>query len=269
MEQLDAWINDISSISQRVSSAGNIPHYWLTNSGEVRQRGAFSENQHFVRSSASVQPLIFTFSGNQPAEILAQLRALDCTEPYQALWNKLRKYIPDNQLCRLAFVAHSQEKFRSHVQQAISHLDNRPQVAAQGPYWYVPRFGASKLAFVYPGSGNHFAGMGRDFSIAFPQVLDQQQLENNCLRDQYCSQHVWESDTIEQLLPKDLIFAQVALGILISDSLRLFHVRPDAAIGYSLGESASMFGLRAWTTRDLMFRRISESSLFTHDLAGN
>ena len=32
--------------------------------------------------------------------------------------------------------------------------------------------------------------------------------------------------------------------------VRSFGVRPDAALGYSLGESAALFALRAWTDRD-------------------
>ena len=39
-------------------------------------------------------------------------------------------------------------------------------------------------------------------------------------------------------------------------------------IGYSLGESAGLFSLRAWTDRDLMLQRMNASTLFTTDLAG-
>ena len=43
-------------------------------------------------------------------------------------------------------------------------------------------------------------------------------------------------------------------------------VKPDVGIGLSLGESSSLFGLRVWTDRDEMFRRIHASSLFGSDL---
>ena len=42
-------------------------------------------------------------------------------------------------------------------------------------------------------------------------------------------------------------FGQVALGTFTTDVVRRFGVRPDAALGYSLGETASLFSLRRLT----------------------
>ena len=41
---------------------------------------------------------------------------------------------------------------------------------------------------------------------------------------------------------------------------------PEAAIGYSLGETVSLLALGAWTGRDEMLRRMHASSLFSCDL---
>ena len=43
---------------------------------------------------------------------------------------------------------------------------------------------------------------------------------------------------------------------------------PDAAIGYSMGESAALVALRAWTDRDEMTGRLRSSPLFATELAG-
>src|SRR5262249_5863158 len=67
--------------------------------------------------------------------------------------------------------------------------------------------------------------------------------------------------------PIHAMFGQVTLGCLVSDLLQSFGVRPRAAIGYSLGESAALFALRAWTDRDEMLGRMLASTLFTSDLA--
>ncbi len=64
------------------------------------------------------------------------------------------------------------------------------------------------------------------------------------------------------------IFGQVSFGTFVSDLLRSLGVRPDAAIGYSLGETTALFALGAWTDRDEMFRRFDASTLFRTDLAG-
>src|SRR5256885_694850 len=68
--------------------------------------------------------------------------------------------------------------------------------------------------------------------------------------------------------PHRMIFGQVAYGVVVSDLLRRFGLRPQAVIGYSLGETAGLFALRAWCGRDEMFARMELSTLFRRDLGG-
>ncbi|WP_373650251.1 beta-ketoacyl synthase N-terminal-like domain-containing protein [Schlesneria sp. DSM 10557] len=125
-----------------------------------------------------------------------------------------------------------------------------------------------RLSFVFPGSGNAFLGMGRELLNAFPEVLHQQYLENERLRDQYRPDLIWFGDSTAAVLEqhKAMIFGQVALGTAVCDLLNRLGVTPDASIGYSLGESAALFGLRAWTDRDEMLRRMEQATLFGSDL---
>ncbi len=46
------------------------------------------------------------------------------------------------------------------------------------------------------------------------------------------------------------ILGQVSVGSLVTDLLRGLGVVPDAAIGYSLGETAALVALGAWNNRD-------------------
>ena len=62
--------------------------------------------------------------------------------------------------------------------------------------------------------------------------------------------------------------AQVVLGTIVTDLLASFGVRPDAVIGYSLGESSALFATRAWNDRDEIHARLDESPLFRTALAG-
>jgi len=105
-----------------------------------------------------------------------------------------------------------------------------------------------QLAFVFPGSGNHFPDMGRQFGVEWPAVLRRQDAENQYLRGQLVPQYYWNQTSVATVACKDMIFGQVALGTVISDLLADFGVRPDVVLGYSLGESAALFALRACKT---------------------
>lgn len=125
------------------------------------------------------------------------------------------------------------------------------------------------LAFLFPGSGNHYPAMGRELALAFPEVLRALAHETRTLRSQLVPERIWHghprpADT----LARDLIFAQVTVGTIVSDVLACCGVRPTAVLGYSLGETASLFATRAWRDRDGMLARMLESPLFTEQLAG-
>lgn len=123
-----------------------------------------------------------------------------------------------------------------------------------------------QIAFVYPGSGNHYPDMGRELGLLFPAILDRQQQENRRLRCQYAADAIWH-DATDEPHPRTALFAQMSFGTFVSDLLQAFGMKPDAVLGYSLGESAGLFGMRVWTDRDEMLRRLEESTLFASDLA--
>lgn len=145
---------------------------------------------------------------------------------------------------------------------SANELDRRVQ------FTFRPLGRSGRLAFVFPGSGNAFPGMGRELLAAFPDVLRKQGTENQRLRDQYRPDLFWNGNSARELCEdhKAMIFGQVALGTAVCDLLARFQIRPTASIGYSLGESAALFGLRAWTDRDEMLQRMDDAALFGRDL---
>ncbi|MFH1726100.1 MAG: beta-ketoacyl synthase N-terminal-like domain-containing protein, partial [Elusimicrobiota bacterium] len=158
------------------------------------------------------------------------------------------------------------------AREAIEAHPERPIDAGLGlgaSVFYRPEGLDGKVAFLFPGSGNQFPGMGRELSVQWPEVLRRQDAENGLLRSQYLPDLFWADGEDPDIDAKSLIFGQVTLGTMVSDLIRGFGVRPDAVIGYSLGESVGLFSLRAWSDRDEMLRRINASTLFTRDLAGS
>lgn len=125
------------------------------------------------------------------------------------------------------------------------------------------------VAFVFPGSGSQFVGMGRKLLLEVPEVAQAQESAHAHLRSQLQADLCWATDA--QTLGADaqgLILAQVTLGTLASDVVRRFGVEPHAVIGYSLGETAGLFSLGAWQDREGMLARVCESPLFQTELTG-
>ena len=126
------------------------------------------------------------------------------------------------------------------------------------------------LAFVYPGSGNHYHGMGRELALRFPEILHRHDGENRYLKRQMVPEWFWGAAPPENVDERHhaLIFGQVTFGTVVTDVMKTLGVGPDVVVGYSLGESAALFSTRTWRKRDDMLARMEASSLFVSDLAG-
>jgi len=121
-----------------------------------------------------------------------------------------------------------------------------------------------ELAFVFPGSGSHFEGMGETLPLALPQVLEQLGREVHDF-----SRHLFPELAAGPAGLAEIIVRQVTHGLVVHDALKLLGVSAQAYMGYSLGESAGLFASRAWCDRDTMFRRTLESALFRTQLTSD
>jgi acyl transferase domain-containing protein/3-hydroxymyristoyl/3-hydroxydecanoyl-(acyl carrier protein) dehydratase len=167
---------------------------------------------------------------------------------------------------RLAIVARPQE-LRDRLLRTIESLETERPVGDD--VFFCESFEVPKeLAFVYPGSGAQFVGMGRDWALAFPNVVERMDQGNRRLRDQFAADVFWVNNSGRLDDPLGVIQGQVSVGLLLTAILAEFGVKPRATLGYSLGESAALFAVGAWSDRDEMLRRLEDSGLFKSDLAG-
>jgi PfaB family protein len=139
---------------------------------------------------------------------------------------------------------------------------------------------SGQIAFVFPGSGNHYVGMGRTLAVTWPELLRQMDAETPELKTQMVpAAYVpfrqswasgWETETMNAISADPLIpiFGQVFHGSLMTRLIKSFSISPQAVIGYSLGETAGLFALGAWPDRGEMLFRLAKSSLFHTELAG-
>ena len=221
---------------------------------------------------------LFVVDGGSTGELLATLDELArmvagsslSAESLAVRWFHRRPPKSDQPLA-ITIVASSSDELVKNIERARDTLRGSAspdeQFSQQVFFSSNPLARQGRVAFVFPGSGSVFCRMGRTLLSVFSDVLRRQEDENADLAAQYRPDLIWP----DKLKPLDLdhktmIFSQVAMGTAICDLLALFGVRPTASIGYSLGESAALFGLRAWTDRDEMLHRMEESPLFGSDL---
>jgi len=205
-------------------------------------------------------------------QLRAQLDAPDHgIERDARAWFHAHPAAPDEPLA-VAFVAHDRDDLRAQLDWARGGIFNgdAPPPAYRDRIFFSPRpLGRTgKTAFVFPGSGNDYAGMGRELAVQWPEIVRRQDSENERLRSQFVAPIFWDAASGQVADSRQKIFGQVALAGLTSDLVRMFGVHPDAAIGYSLGESAALFALRAWVGRDVMLQAMNASTLFAGDLTG-
>ncbi|NTV48029.1 MAG: acyltransferase domain-containing protein [Geobacteraceae bacterium] len=281
--------------------------YWLHNRADMPRRAGVSscgidgscshvvlegrDSQPPETSSDRVAPLggdtefIFALAGNSPDDVKVELDILHSN----ILTNK------DNNLCELArnsnahytasadkplamaLVARNRDELEALIEQGKRTLaagglppDTVPALRDRLFYSPTPLGRDAKIAFVFPGSGNHYSGMGMELFSRWPEILRRQNTENLYLRSQFQPELFWNGAPNSEIdnNHRAVIFGQVATGCAVSDLVRSFGVQPSAVIGYSLGESAGLLALRAWQDRDAMYSRMQESTLFTHDMAG-
>jgi len=285
------------------------PRYWLRNRAEGPRRAGVSvfgmdgSCSHVVLEGwDNIPPRVeaersapigygaeslFTFTGENPAELaraLDILRLRSNQAPGDNLASLAREWYgradtAKSSPCALALVARNREELVALIDHGVRLLaagDNADEVLAHPAlhdrlfYSAAPLGRTGKVAFVFPGSGNHYPGMGMELSCRWPEILRRQDADNLYLRSQFQPERFWNGAPLSEINDdhRAVIFGQVATGCAVSDLVRSFGVQPQSVIGYSLGESAGLFALGAWRDRDGMLTRMHNSTLFTRDLAG-
>ncbi|MCL2760317.1 MAG: type I polyketide synthase [Desulfuromonadales bacterium] len=177
----------------------------------------------------------------------------------------------------IAIIAKDKSEFLQLLERAEKQVTGENHIPTMLPqlrdrlfYTASPLGKDAKIAFLFPGSGNHFPEMSMDISMRWPQIFREQEKENLFLKSQFQPELFWNGASSEEINNdyRGVIFGQVTNGSATSDIVRSFGINPEAVIGYSLGETAGLFAMKAWKNRDGMLKRMYGSSLFIHDLAG-
>ncbi len=235
---------------------------------------------------------LFVLAASSPGELLEQCEALVRFSADQtalsvaavaAKWYQRGTRVSQEKL-HLSLIANSVNDLHELIAFAKQALTERPEEplgstvghplppGLRERIFYSPNPLAhkGKIAFVFPGSGNHYAGMGQELSVLWPEVYQRQEQTSDYLADQYQPWHFWNNG-LDPDIQEDhnaLVISHVALCTALHDLLRRFNIHPHMISGYSLGESSGLFSTGAWVDRDGMLKRLEKSSLFSHELGG-
>ncbi len=237
---------------------------------------------------------LFVVEGDHDQEIL---------EGLGALWGQIRKGVskglPMERIARVWYekkgcrpgkkralslvvkdIHEAENEIRKAKQLVIS--GNKDAAPGYANIYYTPEpLGSSVgIAFVFPGSGNHYLGMGRDMGTQWPLILRRMDAETRQLKRQMIPERFvpyrtswenrWETQALHQIHsdPLSAIFGQVMHGSVATKLMLQFIPPPGAVIGYSLGETAGLVAMGAWKGQDHLLKRMIESPLFKTALTG-
>lgn len=118
-----------------------------------------------------------------------------------------------------------------------------------------------QTAFVYTNGSAAYPGMGHELMLALPSLGESVRDEHRALGTRLRSRsepgvlgQIWAA---AELASVHTVFSREVLGL-----------RPDAALGYSSGESTALVALGAWPDAPGLYEATRDSGLFTTELTG-
>lgn len=208
-------------------------------------------------------PALFVVEGDDEAALDRGLRALAeqlaTGGALQAIARRFYRAQPPRPQARLgiALLAHDRDALRRSLDRGAASLLHDPPA---GVFATANPLGPSgALAWVFPGSGNGSAEDGLRLATDFPRARHRLLTRVPGLAER------WPGPVGDH---RDAFVERVAAGVLAAEVAREFGLRPNAAIGHSLGETTALIATGVWTRPEVLLVRVLASSLFSRDLAG-
>jgi malonyl CoA-acyl carrier protein transacylase len=170
----------------------------------------------------------------------------------------------EGRYCRMAVVAHSDEEALTAIERSAAALGEAGigsakalrTLAKQGIFAGPEDLPAPPLAFVFPGQGTHYAGMGRDLYDSFPVIKEW--MDRAAAAADFDLLHLLFHDQEENL--QKTRWQQPALFALehaMARYLTSLGIRPVAMAGHSLGELTALCMAGVYSVED-GFRIVNE-----------
>ena len=213
--------------------------------GITRRSVLLAEATHHPAPARTAPPRLHVFSGATTADVLAALDSGHRTTAGSA---------------RLVVVADGDEQLAERTARARRHLEEG-YPPGDGVHFRAEPV-AGELAFVFTAAGAAYHGMGADLLRAVPEIIDP-------IGGRFPLGRVagWVFDAASGPTPNDYLWGTAMLSQAHARLTRnVLGLKPSAAIGYSSGESNSLFAFDVWSDMDAMRREIDASGLMDREL---
>ncbi len=262
----------------------------------VLQENRLADPAEDLRSNgffASSDLSLFLLTGDSQQALLAQLEAveqrvgqaslatiaLECFELYKG---------NSNAIYHAALIAESADELNKEIQLAKAGISNAFLTNVE---WKTPKgsyfsphsvAGENDVAFLYPGIGATYVGLGRDLFHLFPQIYQPvAELADDIgatLKDTLLNPRSISRLGFKQLKQLDInlrynlaSIAECGVGfacVFTKIFEDVFKVKADFSTGYSMGEISMYAALGCWQQPGLMSARLAQSDTFNHRLCG-
>ncbi|WP_028864002.1 PfaB family protein [Psychromonas aquimarina] len=254
----------------------------------IAQENSDQQVHHNGFNASSAQSL-FIAAADSKADLLKQLSELTLETDLKTLAKSLyQKYAakPDS-VYKVVLIAESSEELAKELSLALKGVADA--FAKQGD-WKTPKGSyfssqpqsGGNVAFLYPGIGATYIGLGRDLFHLFPEIYPSViALAANIgasLKDQLLNPRSVTALDFKQLKQRDLALrnelaniAECGVGyacVFTKIFEQVFAVNADYASGYSMGEISMFAALGCWHSPGLMSARLAASDTFNHRLSG-
>ncbi|SFE40923.1 polyketide-type polyunsaturated fatty acid synthase PfaA [Actinopolyspora alba] len=183
-----------------------------------------------------------------------ELFSLDLSGSLTAVARRSQNAFQHTREHRLAVVASSAEDLEQKLEQARGLVGTKPFSTPSGLHYGVGRT-PGRIAFLFPGQGAQYVGMGADLAMHFPQahaVWDRHEISPLVFpppvftdAERQAQQHALTDTGVAQP-------AIAAHSLALLNVLETAGVRPDCVAGHSFGELVGLHAARAFDEDTLM-----------------